>query len=218
MGYEDLAPATIRKGMFLTRDMLVFLHKTTHFHMPSAKKKEGSGKGGRLKKEDYAWYAVLHYFNSEPGEEKIRMFNGIMNTAASVVPCPLELLEAIDHLDPIYREDFDDLKQVCKEQRKRQKSVSAPPISQPAETVSSVPMETVELKLPEGVEKPDFSMDEEKGPRTIETHSKSAAKLYTPDSLNSLIPGRGKLPHIYIKRLPGNIRKTYQGFYPGPYH
>ena len=209
MGYEDVAPAAIRKGMFLTVDMLKFLHKTIHFRIPNPKKKEGSGKGGRLKKEDFAWYAVLHYFETESEEEKLRMFNGIMNTAASVVPCPAELLEAIDHLDPIYREDFDELKQVCKEQRKRQQSVSVPPLSQPAETVSSVPMEEVELKLPEGVSV------EEKEPRTIEPHSKSEAKLYTPATLNSLIPGRGMLRHVYIKRLPGT-RKTYQGFYPGP--
>ena len=215
---EDLAPAAIRKGMFLTRAMLEFLQKTVKYKMPNPKLKEGSGKGGALRKEDYAWHAVQHFFGSESHDEKMRMYRGIMNSTAEVVPCPDELLEAIDQLDPIYQEDFDFMKKICQEQKKRQQKVSAPDLNQPAETVPSVPVDKVDVADPQD-NRPEREIKTDnpkpEGPRTVEAHTKSAAKLYTPESLNELIPGKGTLRHVYIKRLPGT-RKTYQGFYPGP--
>ena len=214
---EDLAPAAIRKGMFLTRAMLEFLQKSVKYKMPNPKLKEGSGKGGVLKKEDYAWHAVQHFFGSESDDEKMRMYRGIMNSTAEVVPCREELLEAIDKLDPVFQEDFDFMKKVCKQQKKRQEKVSAPGLNQPAESVASVPVEVVRVPDPEPREiKTDNPKGEEpETPRIVTPHMKSAAKLYTPESLNELIPGRGNLKHVRIKRLPG-LRKTYQGFYPGP--
>ena len=59
---ENLAPAAIRKGCYLTMPMLDFLQKTYKFAMPDPKKKQGSGKGGALKKEDFAWAAVQFFF------------------------------------------------------------------------------------------------------------------------------------------------------------
>ena len=210
---EELAPAAIRKGTFLTRAMLEFLQKSVRYDIPDPKKKEGSGKGGGLKKEDYAWGAVQHFFKQEPHEEKLRMYNGIMNSTADVVPCPDELLEAIDKLDPLFQEDFGDMKKLCEEQKKRQAKVLAPKLQQPVEMVEPVPVDKVKISDPQPREiQTDAPETSEK--RDVKAHQKSDPKLYTPQSLSKLIPGRGELPGVYIKRLPG-VRKQYQGFYPG---
>ena len=198
-----------------------------------SKKQEGSGKGGSLKKEDYAWAAVQFFFPQASHEEQLRMYNGIMNTTGTVVPCPEELLEAIDKLDPLYKEDFDDMKKVCKEQKKRQARVKAPKLSQPSESLDAQPVDVVKDLAPPvqpegevidksplesvpasssggGSDKPaEAAAAAMKSP-----HIKSEPKLYTPVTLVELLPGRGSLPHVYLKRLPGE-RKQYQGFYPG---
>ena len=173
-------------------------------------------------------------------EEKLRMFNGIMNTTGTVVPCPEELLEAIDQLDPVYKEDFDDIKKVCQEQKKRQARVKAPKLVQPSESIDALPVDVVKNLAPpvkhdergEVIDKSPLervpaaasssaagSTDkpaeaESEAPATRAAHHKSEAKLYTPVTLVELLPGRGSLPHVYLKRLPGE-RKQYQGFYPG---
>ena len=218
MGYDDLVPAAIRKGTFLTKPMLEFLHKTLHFKIPEKKKETGAKRRVGIYKEVYAWAAVQHFFDSESDAEKLRMFNGIMNTTGEVVPCPDELLEAINMLDPVHREDFDFVKKMCTEQKKRQEKVKSPDLSQPPESVKPIPVDKETEKLPPNTMARDIVTTEEAGkehePRTVQPHVKSEAKLYTPPSLLNLVPGRGHLPHVYIKRLPGP-RKQYQGFYPG---
>eukprot|EP00438_Fugacium_kawagutii_P023383 Skav217040 [mRNA] locus=scaffold3292:42399:42950:+ [translate_table: standard] len=182
--------------------------------MPDPAKKEGSGKGGALKKQDYAWHAVLHFFPDSSHDEKLRMFRGIMNSTAEVVPCPDELLEAIEALDPLYQEDFHEMKKLCSEQKKRQQKVKAPEVTQ-TDPVDPVPVEPVKIPDPSAQEREistEAPASETAEPRTA--HVKADPKLYTPEILNTLIPGRGNLKSVYIKRLPGD-RKMYQGFYPG---
>ena len=162
------------------------------------------------------------------------MYNGIMNTTGTVVPCPEELLEAIDKLDPLYKEDFDDMKKVCKEQKKRQARVKAPKLSQPSESVDAQPVDVVKDLAPpvqpegEVIDKSplesvpasssgggsDKPAEAAAAAAMKSPHIKSEPKLYTPVTLVELLPGRGSLPHVYLKRLPGE-RKQYQGFYPG---
>ena len=59
---ENLAPAAIRKGSYMTMPMLVFFAENLQVCHARSKKQEGSGKGGSLKKEDYAWAAVQFSF------------------------------------------------------------------------------------------------------------------------------------------------------------
>ena len=58
--------------------------------------------------------------------EKQRKVDGLTNSAGSAVPCPDELIDAIDQLDPVSREDFNDMKEICREQKKRQKRIVTP--------------------------------------------------------------------------------------------
>eukprot|EP00913_Durusdinium_trenchii_P011392 g10702.t1 len=130
-GYDDIVAAAVYRGAFLKRTELELLCKAKKVPWP----KTGSGKNGGVVKLDLAWAVVEFLHGQETKAEKQRMVDGIMNSAGSVVPCPDELLDAIDQLDPVSREDFKDVKEICREQKERQKRVVTPTLENPQEEV-----------------------------------------------------------------------------------
>ncbi|CAJ1437234.1 unnamed protein product [Effrenium voratum] len=198
---EEIVPAAIHSGIFLTRDQLWSLHLAETFKLPP--KKEGSGKRGALVKSDLAKAAINHYFPMAPQEDFQDMFERLMG-ATRTVACPQELLDAISALDPIAQEDFEHIKEVCKNQKAAQAHIKkTPPPSVPPEHLVPVASDLKDVAVPKDVVL--------KAPSSGTYEKKS----FTPGTLQSLIPGRGSLPYVYLKRLPGNKSKVYQGFYPG---
>lgn len=200
---EPLVPSAIKAGICLTRVQLESLQRAEGFPLPPSG--SGSGKNGNLVKEDYARAAVTYYFPTATQPEFDHMFQALMGNT-KVTACPEEVLKAIEALDPMAKEDWYDVKQASKQQRAAQAHVKAPPTTAPPDLVP-----------PEAAVPREISLDAPSSARTLSRAPSDGAyerKHFTPPTLQSLIPGRGEMPYVYIKRLPG-IRKTYQGFYPG---
>ena len=188
--FEELVPGALRKGCFLTKAQLTELQKVEGFVVP--KKGQGSGKNGAVVKVDLVQACLQHYFPNATDEEMAFMRNALMGGNNRAESCPDELLDAIEALDPISKEDFEDIKTACRKQKKAQMQERA----------------AREIKTTTDADKQDQKA--ERAP-----HVKSNPKNFTPQELQKLIPGRGSLAGVYLKRLLADGRKTYQGFYPG---
>ena len=197
--FEELVPAALRRGCFLTKDQLTCLAKADGIALPT----KGTGKNNNVVKRDIALVCVKHYFPDASPEDLERMLAGVTGGANPKECCPEDLLDAIEHLDPIAKEDFEDIKFICRKQRKAQEKHKPKAGARPGQGASA----EQEVRTTKDASKA--------GGDKRAAHTKSAPKVYTPTSLQSLIPGRGELPGIFIKRLPGDKRKTYQAFYPG---
>ena len=201
---EELVPAAIREGINLSRAQLWELHLVERFNLPA--KGKGSGKNGSIVKGDLAKACVEHYWPKASEEETLWMFQQLMG-AKAVIPCAEELLDAIEELEPKAKQEWDSVKTMCQEMCKSQKSQQkhfkkTPPASVPPECVTAKDSGLRDAEIPKDMKD------------RMPSDSTYEHKTYTPPTLQSLIPGRGDLPYVYLKRIIGS-RNSYQGFYPG---
>ena len=219
---EDVVKASLRSGIMLTKDQLHSLWQVAKFKLPEAKK--GSGRNGNIIKIDYCRAALDHFFPDASPEQYDHMMNSLMGCVPSPV-CQQDVLDAVKALDPLAQQDFEDMKQYAKNQLHSQSQKK--PVSERAKKKERPEPQAV----PEPVVRPD---DEPMPPRPEPPRKRPAEEVeaqppaspakaravkppeqYTPQSLHDLIPGRGDLAGVYIKRLPGGPSgKVYQGFYP----
>ena len=226
---QDIVHAALKSGIFLTREQLHSLWQVERFLLPAPK--QGSGKTGGLIKKDYVVAALKHYFKGldESSEEFQRMFNAAMGSTHKAA-CPEDVLAAVAALDPISKEDFASMKQAAENQRdsqgqsskkkrkqtdtnndkeaeddERDGTATQPP--KPAESAPAPPSPTHSRNAE--------SSSPRRAPGSASGLPQSERKRYTPGELHTLIPGRGSMVGVYIKRSPGGpMGKCYQGFYP----
>ena len=208
---ENIVKAGLRNGLFMTKPQMMSLWQVERFAKPLHG--QGSGTNGGVVKADLARAVLQHYFPDIPQESDDfqKMFKGIMGSYRGPV-CPDEVLAAVEALDPISAEDFRDLKNCARNQKHSQQDVKdkdprlRPP--QPA-------------KRKKGQGAADASHDEQACQPSPAKRTRDGSGLpqerirFTPGELHGLIPGRGCLAGVYLKRVPGGTNgKLYQAFYP----
>ena len=245
---QHIVPAAIQKGIWLSKAQLEALHSLESFKGVPSKK---------VYKADLAKACIMHYFKDvDPDSDAFSaMFESMMGRKQPAVD--QKVLDAIDALDPIAQEDFAEMKKVARNQRQAQTrkkaATDATPKKNSVDEAATCDQDTEkDVSIPEagipqpesppeipsasGVKRPGLfpEPDPETGdvePAVKQLRSASAGnydkKVYTPHSLQELLPGKGTLPGVYIKRLPtvaagteSQPEKTtstgcYQGFYPG---
>ena len=240
---RHVVPGAIEKGIWLSRAQLESLQKAEGFHVevPPNQMAKKNEKGRLLKekvyKKDLAKSCIRHYFKDlDPeGEAFTFMYESIMGTKVATID--ESVLAAIDVLDPIEQQDFDDMKQVAKNQRKAQENATH---EKKKKTVTSPKPDEGEeeecgptCSSASGVKRPPAppASDDEAAAKVLRSSSVGnyEKKVYTPASLHELLPGKGHLAGVYIKRLPNTAASLvmeetpkksraagcYQGFYPG---
>ena len=216
---EHIVKASVKSGVFLTKTQLDNVLRAIGVARPS----KGSGKNGSVIKTDLAQSLLRHLFPDEPqdGDECKRMWSALMGTTKQPT-CPEEVLAAIDALDPISQEDFRDMKNCARNQQHTQSQAKharqkAQKHDADAEEAPEVDADAAERR---GVSRkdPPPAADAQPSPAKQPRGSSDSPQVrttFTPGDLRSLIPGRGHLAGVYVKRLPAGINgKHYQGFYP----
>ena len=97
---EDLLPAAVRKGTFLTVPAIRAILRGVHAEVP--KHPHGSGKGGNIMKVDLANALVRHLYPMNPESDILRMVNAILGRKRKVSPAVLQI---VANLDPENQED-----------------------------------------------------------------------------------------------------------------
>ena len=125
---QDLVPSGIEMGIYLTMKQLKSLHQHYKFTLPG--KKEGSGKGGRLIKSDFARAIINHFHPSSDDSQRATMFQGIMGKNWKHTTSPVkhgkEILEACQALNVEDRPKFSELlESVTKDEAKLQEKRAA---------------------------------------------------------------------------------------------
>ncbi|OLP98168.1 hypothetical protein AK812_SmicGene19418 [Symbiodinium microadriaticum] len=203
---SELVVGALQAGVFLTMPQLQNLRQVAGFPVPTP----GSGKGGRVVKKDVATAAVRFFCPECSAADFQRILSGIMGTTSDPA-CDEDVLAAVQALDPISQEDFKKMRDVAANQLHAQQQAKERSKARPNErTAGDDPLPRQDRKRPaspcadEGLETPS------KASRTV-----GAATQYTPGELRELIPGKGCLAGVYIKRSPNSTNgKVYQGFYP----
>ena len=192
---QGIVKAGLESGMMLTKEQLVSLWQVEKFPLPD----KGSGKSGNKIKKDFALAALRHYFKGldEASEEFTFMFNALMGTTKTA-QCPDEVIAAVQALEPIEQEDWKDVKQAAVNQKHQQ---------EPSGSAAR------NKRKPKSGEEPGTPGRAQASGSGLGQYEK---KRYTPGELVSLIPGRGTLTGVYLKRCPtaGTSSGLYQGFYP----
>lgn len=205
---SELVTSALDAGTFLTMPQLQSLKQVAGFPVPM----QGSGKGGRVVKKDVAKAAIRFFFPDCSPADFQRILSGIMGTTPGPA-CDEEVIAAVQALDPISQEDFKKMRDVAANQLHVQQQAKERSKAQPKERAAGDdPLPRQDRKRPPS---PSASAD-----ATLETPAKASRSVgaptqYTPGELRELIPGKGHLAGVYIKRLPnGTNGKVYQGFYP----
>ena len=197
---QDIVKAGFESGMFLTKEQLVNLWNVEKFPLPG--RGEGSGKTGGKVKGDYVRAALQHYFKGleETSEQFIFMFNSLMGTTKPTT-CPDEVIAAVQALEPIEQEDWTDVKQAAENQKQGQQSGG------------SAGRAAQRKQKPKSGEEPGMPAQSQASGSGLGEYER---KRYTPGELVTLIPGKGTLAGVYLKRCPtaGTSSGLYQGFYP----
>ena len=204
---QDIVRAAIKQGVFLTKEQIRNLWQIEKFEIPGPK--QGSGKGGSLLKTDWVASLIKHYFKDidDTSDEYLKMFNSMMGSTKPP-GCAEEVIAAVKALDPISQEDFKHMKEVAETQRQLQAGRKKKPNAAAEPEPTGGHRDDVGGKrAPQSPAEPSPS----KQPRTPQAER----TRYTPGSLHALLPGKGTLPGVYLKRIPGGTNgKVYQGFYP----
>ena len=115
---EDVVPAAVRAGVFLTLPQLRTLQGHLKFDMPT----QGHGKRGRLIKEDWGRALIHHFFGNESQEEKDAMLRGILGKqwrhldAAHASRHTTDILRAFEGLEPEDQAQFQKLAAVASDE------------------------------------------------------------------------------------------------------
>ena len=205
---EPIAKAAIRTGVTLTKAQLTNMRTLLKFPLPKP------APGESTTKKHYVIGCIRHYFPdlAEDSDEFLSMYASLMGQKKATT-CAEEVIAAVKALDPISAEDFKELKEMAENQlhaqseerkmKKNRKNAEQQP--------EDMPPPPPPKRSPAEDDLPDPSPG--KKPRTAGLVSQRTR--FTPGELHSLIPGKGTLPGVYLKRIPGGANgKLYQGFYP----
>ena len=213
---EHIIRAALRSGVMLTKAQLHNLWQVARFQLPGPKC--GSGKKGGIVKKDYVLAALRFYFPDEPedSDDFQFMFDSLMGSVKSP-ECSEEVLAAVQGLDPVHQEDWQDVKRCALNQLASQTKDAKPRHKKKEHHTAEGPGDADEADGAQSAgskrSAPTASGPKDATPRK-EPRVLAQRKRYTPGELRSLIPGNGTLSGVYLKRIPGNSNgKIYQGFY-----
>ena len=204
---EDIVVGGLRAGIFLTKEQLQLMWQAFKFELPP--KGHGSGKNGSLVKQDFARGLLRYFFPGfdESSEQWLFMLRGILGSFPKP-SCSDDVLTAVAALDPIAQEDFKEIKKAAKNQRHYQDGDDKGKKRKAKDDAAEGLPSKSTARDPASVGSPGRRASAGSG-------IPQERKTYTPGELQGLIPGKGCLAGVYLKRIPGGANgKCYQGFYP----
>ena len=221
---EPLMHAAVRAGCKLTDAQIVQCLNMKDIPLPAT----GTAKGGKLKKRDKAEALVRGLFPSDSDAEIMRMVDrmcGITAAPISQAECPEEVVQTVCSMDP---ENADCFSKVLKmglhmleTKRQRETRAAAKHDAEAArKTKASTDLaglgaSSSSLSLPASSSTAELPVD----PPPADAAAEGIVALegtagswhnYTPEVFKALIPGKHKLPYVYLRPKPGMLVVVYQ--------